>query len=472
MTRRELERQFLAWTEGGPAPAYTRSGEVYLWAALEAERDAAETGGDVVALLESGASNGTLVCSAGSTPQAALLAAALLKPREVLLLGAGGQDGAGFLSTTHALLRDYHSDLLVTPLEIDDKDATRAFRAIDRALQGRPKPWIIDITGGKKSMAVTAFFLAVERDAIPVYLDGSHAPEVRFLRPCTARLTRLPNPAAGLGLHLLRRAQNLWTRCDFSAAAEALRETKRLFDLDSDALDSREHQQLDIAIATADAYTAWEAARYANIPSNLIPLPEPVKPLVSAWPTLVAADAEAALRARPELLSAYLVDAMRWLRRTGDRNRNMAFLRLFALGELAACGLMETYRQQGCVQGPVDYNSAIRICRALGRSPEQGTPRLESSVSALTDIEPWTRQHHWRTYRNGCAHGLAEVTRDQLLTLTSDLDRLFRACFSRWQSLGSGLSADLVPWMDTPLEGDIQTLGRLLPTLVGDRSAS
>lgn len=406
--------------------------------ALEVEKDALPQLPEV----SEHARGGTLVLSVGSRLQPALLSVAAHDPACLVLAVSDTRVGLAQADKLKGLLPQRISD--VREARYEPTDPIAAWERIVAALQGAPSPIVFDITGGKKSMAAAAFFLAVERQVPSVYLDGEdYSAELGRPRPGTLRFEHLSDPAAGLALTRHKRIQAHWSRRAFAAAAAEAEEVADHLEHE----DRLRHRACDYrrVASYARAADAWSQGRYDRCATLLGEIGEEphgsISDLCREWPTLSASgNLDEALCRRPSLLLRYVADAWRWLGWQEVDPRH-AFLRYFALGEYVLEGLLAASLEAGSVLeggdglGEFEHErleltrterlwrlDGCRLAMLLGGS-KRTLKKLGIRMvgwSPLPEAKPWYDDARgWRPLRNKCAHNVGEVDPEQIDNIRS-----------------------------------------------------
>lgn len=409
---------------------------------------------------------GTLVVSVGTSFQPVLLSIALHQPKHLVL--AGSYDQRSWFPELARFAARLVPELQVEAAEPFDKaNAVEAWHSITRALQGLPRPFVIDITGGTKAMSAVAFYLSIELEISAVYLRSEFVGSAGAPEPCSARMVELDNPGLALALHDLRRVEGLWNRRAFAAAAHLLEEITPRFD----GLDDRRYDAVADATIRAQRLAAWSAADYGAL-REWSGLPSFLRDLLPTWPP-EPGDAERWLTADCDRLLRHLVSAWVWLEAPSTLDPAVRFLRAFALGEWSLEGVYEHLCRQERValtgnkpvQADVDDNDPIVVSVRTGRWTAPGfalakllggsaKSRREVGID-LVDFEkmqaasPWYKgppdgRGPWRDARNRCAHGIGTIRQEHMEGILSDVWALFTECAAR-----IGLPAEaLVSWRD------------------------
>lgn len=471
----EIIADFDGWLEqvqGIARPSWAVDDESYLSpgadgkSALQAEKDALTELPEV----SQAARGGTLVLSVGSRLQPALLSVAVHEPACLVLAISDTKVGQAQADKLENLL----------PLRIIDvrralyepTDPIAAWLRIVEAIKGAPSPIVFDITGGKKSMAAAAFFLAVERQVPAVYLDGeNYSAELGRPRPGTLRFQHLSDPAAGLALTRHKRIQAHWSRGAFGAAAAEAEEVADHLER-NDRLQHRAHDYRRAAryARAADAWSQGKYDRCAELLKKIDMQPHPsIAELCREWPRLGAnGNLDEALCRQPPLLVRYLADAWRWLT-WQEIDPRLTFLRYFALGEYLLEGLLAASLASGAVLEGGDRLSAFERDR-LEQTRRDGLWRLDGSRlamllggsdktlkklglrlvgwSEMPEAKPWYDDARgWRPLRNKCAHNVGEATPEQIGDIRAACRNLILAG-SRRLSLPSEMVGEIGAMID------------------------
>ncbi|HEU5128612.1 MAG TPA: TIGR02710 family CRISPR-associated CARF protein [Glycomyces sp.] len=142
-----------------------------------------------------------LVSLSGFSPETTVFAAAFIRPKDLLVLVSHTARNGIDLIRRHAA-PGLHIDVQqVDPLDpVDIYERIR--KAVDdfKRFNSVPNPRVvIDITGGKKSMAAGAALAATQLDSPMCYIDGDFNPEIRQSEPGSERLVILDNPTKLFG---------------------------------------------------------------------------------------------------------------------------------------------------------------------------------------------------------------------------------------------------------------------------------
>ena len=434
---------------------------------LDLEYEAARHDLPEVTLAAQG--HGTLVVGVGSSFAPVLLSVRLHQPRVLILAGSDSGAGHVYLERVIALLPAIARPERVVRVTFPATDAVRAWSELRAALRDTPTPRVIDVTGGTKSMAAASFYLAVESDIPAVYFRSErYVGSVGAPEPCSGRLQQVESPAAALALHDLRRIEGLWERCAFGEAETGL--CSVIGRLEAAAVDDVLLRGLTAARETARALHDWSLARYDAI--GAVPWrPVFLEPLCAGWSSWP--EPEEALKAVPDLLLRYLVDASAWLARLTHMDSRVRFLRYFALGELAMEGLANALLAAG---RPPTGPMAARVSgvdaeeiealeyrdQQLAASLRTGRWAVEGMLTAmamggstktrkkcelgfegvmLTEAKGWY-SGSWRQIRNRCAHGIGVVDGAMLEAIRVSTDALIAQCAA---ALPGGSLADELP---------------------------
>ncbi|MCK6505022.1 hypothetical protein L6R53_16760 [Myxococcota bacterium] len=494
----EITADFDAWLERVQAierPSWAADDASYLTpgadgkSALEAEKE--DTLGKLPEVSRS-ARGGTLVISVGSRLQPALLSVAVHEPACLVLAISDTPVGCAQADKLATLLPRHIKD--VRRAEYDPTDPIAAWEriaaALDQAL--RPdRPIVFDITGGKKSMAAAAFFLAVERQVPSVYLDGEdYSAELGRPRPGTLGFAHLSDPAAGLALTRHKHIQAHWSSRAFAAAAAEAEEVAEHLKRE-DRL--RHHAFAYQRAATyARAAHAWSQGRYDLCAALLEKVDEQphasISELCREWPDLSATgNLDEALCRRPSLLWRYLADAWRWLTWQEEViDPRLAFLRYFALGEFAMEGLLAAALAGGSEleespglskstrknlkrtrdDGVWRFHDGRRLALLLGCN-DKSDPDLGFQLknwSGLPEANPWHDDARgWRSLRNKCAHNVGEATPEHIKEIRLCCRELLVAGGGRLP-YASGITEEISLMLDTTTTTTLQPLSKFVHT--------
>lgn len=162
-----------------------------------------------------------LVSLSGFSPETTIFSTAFIQPKELhILVSHPARDGIDLIkhhvslpaSRTHV-----QSVNALDPVDIYE----RIRKAVDdfKQFNGVPNPVVvIDITGGKKSMAAGAALAAAQLDSHMCYIDGDFDPVSRQPEPGSERLVMLGNPTKLFGDRQQESAEVEFRRGAFDAA--------------------------------------------------------------------------------------------------------------------------------------------------------------------------------------------------------------------------------------------------------------
>lgn len=404
MTQEQLLRAFRAWEKGVAAATRNHGGLLF---STDAQRYADEA---VAAVLAAGLASeigeiecGTLVAVVGSSPQPVLLSIAALKPTIVVLAGPPG--GAGFRKTLRGVL-DKQKVALAVDLEFDPSaNIEETLKDFLHHLKNLPKPWVLDITGGRKTMAAIAFLLGLEEAITTVYVRGDYNPTVGVPEPCTERLVKFVDPRRALLRRARKQARQFWEKGAFDRVVEVLQ------GLDFDEEDEE-------ALEQARRLRAWQQSDFSD-PAFATIADEHCRRVATFWGGLQKGPKRSeALVSETGLLFGVLADELRWLRQCSGLKPRERYLRAFANGESAMEGVV--HHQVGCgnaIEKPLPdgkkWDGRTRtwlLCRENWDHRLQGWTPLDKDKGP---IRIWMSDTH-RAVRNKCAHAYAHVDEGDL----------------------------------------------------------
>lgn len=381
----DRKREFDEWVRRerehlskGNRPSWTDPGDLhsYLCEVLEL---------DVACAREQAASEDVeirspdvLVVMVGTTPQACAVTIHLQEPRRVVLVHTDGSgESAGQIKewlrespikVELANLSDRRDDLSDGSADSDDEsDPVYVYRFVldvIRRLDPPPSaeagyvPLVVDITGGRKTMVAAAFMLASELDARATYIEGEYSGLVGLPKPGTLRLRRLEDPAAILALRERRAIGEHLDALSWDKALLLVERVQAGLQHSRVASDSSK-ADLDRLRAALRVCITWEAGRYRDAIKEFQRVgrkkaPLPVRRLGSAW-SGGSGKLRSQMRDHAAFGLLYVVDGLRHVRRRLERpgaelDLGAAYLRLFALGEVAMDVLLGALSSRGAIR--------------------------------------------------------------------------------------------------------------------------
>ncbi len=439
MNRRELVESFGAWAE---AVEEARPADLVFGDAGRYSRSAVDT------VLAEGfvedwsvgdlPEGGTLLSIVGSSPEPVLLTSAALRPSSIVL--AGSVAGQAYLEPVRRVLqvgRDGWSPQLRPNLLFDAEDPIDRLLARFRdALRDAPKPVVIDITGGRKTMAAVAFLLGLELAVTTVYVRGDYDPRVGAPKPGTERLVKMVDPRHAEVRHHRCQAKRHWKLAEFSRVCEELK-TIEAIGLDQVGLSE--------ALLSARSYRAWqdvdlEEEAYALVDRH-------TKAVQECWSGLApGSERDRQFVSRPEHFFVVLADELRWLQVRPALPRRERFLRGFATGEAALGAALAAWLAAGSelelgAKATDDHEYAVEHGTVHGRmlACVLGSRRYAKKQLRLTDWEtldktgpvaPWLSDD-LRMLRNRCAHALGRPSEEQITHIIESATGLVRELAAR-----------------------------------------
>lgn len=427
--------RFDRWVIGCEPPGFLLDAGQYVEDALKEDLVYAEEtlGSEECALVHRLRGHGTLLVLVGSTPGPVVLSVELMRPKQVVLAGSNTRDGKKYVNEVINVLGrrpdapGVDAPTVKTCFFRDDNPAS-AYQELADALADAPRPWVMDITGGRKSMSATAFFLAADQGVECVHFAGEYEPKVGHPKPATGRLRMLPNPEPVLALASERRARDYWERHDFRLAGEVLR---GMVAQAGDWVASDRREAWERAARMTDGLRAWENAAYASLaPEMGVVLPPFVDDLRRRWPrkdaSRQAIDDE--LTRTPDLLIAYLVDQWCWTNARLSVNPRMRYQRFYSLLEFLTDATYSCLRERGAILGHPSGDAEGRLSAAVRAKlvwcgdatlQRDDAPPRALSVDARHPAPPagvpneaWNSKA--RDLRNGCAHAYSTVTENDV----------------------------------------------------------
>lgn len=294
--------------------------------------------GDVLALADADPAHrrlradgfDTLISLMGFSPETTIIAAAVVRPRRLVIVCGEAPDERGRIDSSYNRAADYliRTGILthaqIERRVIDPVDPVDIYDVIRTVLARTPtidddRSALVDVTGGKKVMSATAGQAAWEVRVPLCYVEGRYDPAIRRPRPGTERVIKLLNPSDQERVQMRISALRLYENRNFPEAVAAFETARR----------SRRENRLDeLATVLCRAYARWtdldlpqlaEAVRVLRgqtdeprvrdlFREKRVPLP-PFRAHFEALARVAAADPLAMIATYQELAALYRSDA-------------------------------------------------------------------------------------------------------------------------------------------------------------------
>jgi len=170
----------------------------------------------------------TLVSTMGFSPETTIIAAAVFRPRKIVLITTQNNDVSINLGMSFLIQTMGYAYADVRFVEVDPTDTEQIYEAILPQIQGDHSAGtpIVDVTGGKKIMSATAAVAAWEARAPMCYVDGRYDRVRRRPVPGSENVILLDNPTQVRARMLRDRALRWYERGNMVTAMDAFRESR------------------------------------------------------------------------------------------------------------------------------------------------------------------------------------------------------------------------------------------------------